>query len=341
MLYTQKTVQKKTLKIIKGVLNMAKKEITITTEELARINEAIERNNAGRTPLDHRIDCVFYVIVKNANPNGDPLADNEPRTDDFGGFITNVCTKNWIRRFLEAFGYKMFISKERIDKGNYSCLETELKDNELIKPLIYKCKSKDKDGLYDVNLFKRYMCSEFFDVRAFGSIFPYFNENVSIAGPVTICRATSIDPVYPVATQITKSVAGVESEKAGTDTLGSQKVVPFGVYKFFLSIGGIELEKTGFSREDAEALKNAIVKMFEVNKSNAKPYGSMIVSDLFWFEHDSLFPNINSATVFESVDMKLKDGVDTPGCYEDYLLTISDIGVKPEHYNFRTGWVEE
>lgn len=313
---------------------MPKKKIeTISMENYARINEAIEKNNAGRVPLDHRIDCVFFIQVKNANPNGDPLAENEPRTDDFGGFITNVCIKRWIRNYLEATGQNIFVSKNRIEKNNASCLEEDLKNNEFVKLNIYK--GKEKDGIYDIKLFNKYMCSEFYDVRAFGSVFPYFSGNVSVAGPVTVCRATSVSPVYPISAQITKSVAGVDSDKPGTDTMGYQQVVPYGIYKVFLSIGGIELAKTGFSQEDAELLKNAIINVFDANKSNAKPYGSMRITDLFWFEHDSLFPSINGASVMDAVQMVLKDGVITPGSYDDYRLEVADIGVVPEHYNFR------
>lgn len=313
---------------------MAKKDTkTMSAEDISAINSLIETNVAGRKPLDHRIDCVFYVMVKNANPNGDPLADNEPRTDDVGGFITDVCIKRWLRNMLEATGQKIFVSNNRIEEVDMDNLEVELKNQEPVKKMMAAAKK-----LYDAKLFKRWACSEYLDVRLFGHVFSYFDENVSVAGPVTITEATSVSPVYPQAIQITKSVAGADTDKVGTDTMGMKYVVPFAMYKVFLSIGGIDIAKTGLTHEDAEAVKTALTNLFEVNKSAAKPAGSMVISDIYWFEHNSLFPNINPACVNESINMRLKDGVETPSCYEDYEFDNKYIGVEPEHYNYRTGW---
>src|SRR6266699_2141131 len=56
-------------------------------------------------PLQHKIDFALIFCVKNANPNGDPLNGNRPRTDYSGlGEITDVCIKRKIRdRMVERY----------------------------------------------------------------------------------------------------------------------------------------------------------------------------------------------------------------------------------------------
>ena len=55
--------------------------------------------------LTRKIDFAIIMCVKNANPNGDPLNGNRPRTDYEGlGEITDVCLKRKIRdRLVERY----------------------------------------------------------------------------------------------------------------------------------------------------------------------------------------------------------------------------------------------
>src|SRR5882672_9168621 len=55
--------------------------------------------------LEHKIDFAIIFCVKNANPNGDPLNGNRPRTDYSGlGEVSDVCIKRKIRdRMLERY----------------------------------------------------------------------------------------------------------------------------------------------------------------------------------------------------------------------------------------------
>ncbi|HNQ97182.1 MAG TPA: type I CRISPR-associated protein Cas7, partial [Treponemataceae bacterium] len=55
--------------------------------------------------LSKKIDFAIIMGVKNANPNGDPLNGNRPRTDYEGlGEISDVCLKRKIRdRLVERY----------------------------------------------------------------------------------------------------------------------------------------------------------------------------------------------------------------------------------------------
>ena len=63
--------------------------------------------------------------------------------------------------------------------------------------------------------------------------------------------------------------------------------VNYGVYVFNGSISPQLAEKTGFSAEDAEALHQALIHMFDNDSSAARPAGSMEVLKVYWWEHNS------------------------------------------------------
>ena len=58
----------------------------------------------------NKIDFTVLVMVKNANPNGDPLNGNRPReTYDGYGEISDVCIKRKIRNRLQDMGGTYFL----------------------------------------------------------------------------------------------------------------------------------------------------------------------------------------------------------------------------------------
>lgn len=63
--------------------------------------------------LQNKIDFAVILRVKNANPNGDPLNGNRPRTDYSGvGEITDVAIKRKIRDRLLEKGYAIFVQSD-------------------------------------------------------------------------------------------------------------------------------------------------------------------------------------------------------------------------------------
>ena len=83
--------------------------------------------------LDRKIDFVMFVSVKNANPNGDPLNGNIPRTDYDGfGEISDVCIKRKVRNRMQDLGEPIFVqSNDRLDDG-FTSLESRF-ENEFDK----------------------------------------------------------------------------------------------------------------------------------------------------------------------------------------------------------------
>jgi CRISPR-associated protein Csd2 len=257
--------------------------------------------------LSNKIDFAVILRVNHANPNGDPLNGNRPRTDYNGlGEISDVCLKRKLRDRLQESGAAIFVQSEDRKKDEF----TSLKDR------AQKVLGKAFGG----SEMAAKACELWFDVRAFGQLFPYKNESkgkgkkkqdtdeesegqggpvsIPVRGPVTVQSAFSIAPVDVTSTQITKSVSGEgDGTKRGSDTMGMKHRVDNAVYVFFGSMNPQLAERTGFSDADAEAIKAQLPKLFENDASSARPEGTMRVLKVFWWKHSSKPGQYSSARV--------------------------------------------
>lgn len=273
--------------------------------------------------LQNKIDFAVIISATDANPNGDPLNGNRPRENSEGlGEISDVCIKRKIRNRLQDMGERIFVqSDDRCDDGCDSLRARAEKCEELKK--ISSGKNTNRDE------FARIACEQWIDVRAFGQVFAFKGDSVSVGvrGPVSISIAKSISPVDIISMQITKSVNS-EKDKAGkaSDTMGTKNRVEFGLYVFKGSINCQLAEKTGFSEEDAEKIKQALATLFENDCSSARPDGSMQVCRGYWWKHDCKYPSISSAKVHNSLKITEKAGLDhRPHSFEDYDIVLEKV----------------
>ena len=281
--------------------------------------------------LKNKIDFALVVSATNANPNGDPLNGNRPR-ENFDGYgeISNVCIKRKIRNRLQDMGEKVFVqSDDRCDDGCTS-LKNRAESCEALKK-ISSGKNTDSDT------YAKTACEEWIDVRSFGQVFAFKGDSVSVGvrGPVSIHPAVSVSPVDIISTQITKSVNGEETKGGkSSDTMGMKHRVEFGLYVIKGSINCQLAEKTGFSEEDAEKIKNALMTLFDNDSSSARPEGSMEVCRLYWWKHDSKTPAVSTAKIHRSVKITEKDAEKKPVCFDDYEITLENVGgPEPEVYD--------
>ncbi|MDR3736141.1 MAG: type I-C CRISPR-associated protein Cas7/Csd2 [Acidobacteriaceae bacterium] len=256
--------------------------------------------------LSQKIDFAVILRVNHANPNGDPLNGNRPRTDYNGlGEISDVCLKRKLRDRLQESGAAIFVQSDDRKNDEY----TSLKDR------AQKVLGKAFGG----SEMAAKACEIWFDVRAFGQLFPYKNESkgkgkkqdgdeesegqggsvsIPVRGPVTVQSAFSVAPVDVTSTQITKSVSGEgDGTKRGSDTMGMKHRVDNAVYVFFGSMNPQLAERTGFSDADAEAIKAQLPRLFENDASSARPEGTMRVLKVFWWKHSSKPGQYSSARV--------------------------------------------
>lgn len=280
--------------------------------------------------LQNKIDFALIITATNANPNGDPLNGNRPRQDiDGHGEISDVCIKRKLRNRLQDMGEKIFVqSDDRCDDGIGS-LHDRVKANKTLTDLS-KGKSTNRDE------FAKAACAEWIDVRSFGQVFAFKDDAVSVGvrGPVSIQQAVSVSPVDVISMQITKSVNS-ESGKEGkaSDTMGTKHRVAFGLYVVNGSINCQLAEKTGFTEEDAEKIKQALLTLFENDSSSARPDGSMEVCRLYWWKHSCKTPKYSSAKVHRLLSVKLKDDVKRPASIDDYDIVLNSLdGLDVEKY---------
>jgi len=276
------------------------------------------------TTLSHKIDFAIIFSVKHANPNGDPLNGNRPRTDYDGfGEITDVCLKRKIRDRLQTEKHQIFVqSDEKKTDGMPS-----LKARAEAKPPIGLGKEAFNPREHTKDETAALACDKWLDVRAFGQVFAFGKEadaagiSIAIRGPVTIQSAFSVEPVSITSTQITKSVNGEgDGTKKGSDTMGMKHRVDNAIYVAYGAMTPQLADKTGFSDTDAEAIKTILPKLFEGDASSARPEGSMAVRKVIWWQHNSKAGQYSSAKVHATLKVK-PDG--------DYDLTQFE-GLKPE-----------
>ena len=283
------------------------------------------------TTLKGKIDFALLVSATDANPNGDPLNGNRPRKNYEGyGEISDVCIKRKIRNRFQDMGQKIFVqSDDRSDDG-YTSLKERAEGCEELNNEIKKKKKADREH------FAQIACQEWLDVRTFGQVFAFKGDEVSVGirGPVSIHQAVSLSPVDVVSMQITKSVnseAGKDSK--ASDTMGTKHRIGFGLYLVKGSVNVQLAEKTGFSQEDAELLKEALKTLFENDASSARPEGSMEVCRLYWWQHEEKTPSVSTAQIHRSIKIEALE--DRPKSFKDYSIKLEELNcVKPEVYEF-------
>lgn len=281
------------------------------------------------TELKNKIDFMVLVKVAMANSNGDPLNGNRPRIDYNGyGEMSDVCIKRKIRNRMQDLGESVFVqSEERADDGYNSLSERA---------------NAALSGIKDKEEYARAACQKWIDVRSFGQVFAFKSKSkgdgvsVGVRGPVSIHQAVSVDPIEIQSMQITKSVNGEPAEGKGSDTMGMKHFVRFGLYVVKGSVNVQLAEKTGFSNEDADILKQCLLSLFENDASSARPDGSMEVCKLYWWQHNCKEGQYSSAKVHRSVKVTLKTGVEVPNDVGDYDITVTELeGLKVEVFDGR------
>lgn len=262
--------------------------------------------------LMKKIDFVLFVSVRQANPNGDPLLGNMPRTDYEGyGEISDVCIKRKIRNRLQDMGHEIFVqANDRID-DTYASLEDRFK-------AYFTTKQSDEEVAAAA-------CQRWIDVRSFGQVMTFQKRALGIRGPVSVSLGKSLSPVDVITMQLTRSTNGMASEsgKRSADTMGTKHFVDFGVYKITGSMNCYFAQRTGFSDEDAQLIRQALLSLFENDMSSARPEGSMAVEKLYWFVHPNALGIASSAKIHQLVQAQAPAD-DKVHDFSDYVVSVDE-----------------
>jgi len=310
------------------------------------------------SPIAHRYEFLFLFDCENGNPNGDPDAGNAPRIDpeDMHGLVSDVALKRRIRNYVQIargnqMPYAIFV--EHATNLNTRIVRAH-EETEGGFQAGKKGAGKDK-----VELARKWMCERFYDVRTFGAVMSTGPNAGQVRGPVQLAFARSIDPVLPLDVSITRMAVAedVRGAKSSADytkweagqpedklrTMGRKALIPYGLYlaKGFVSAhlarardeGG-----TGFTDDDLELLWEAILNMFEHDRSASK--GLMSVRPpIYVFKHvgtdsdhaqrarQAILGCAPAHKLFDLIEVHKKPGIESPRSFADYEVSVQKDGV--------------
>lgn len=315
-----------------------------------------------REPIRNRYEFLFLFDCENGNPNGDPDAGNAPRIDPQTrlGLVSDVAIKRRIRNYVQlARGNEM---PNAIFVEHATNLNTKIalghEETGGMPPWDAK-KKRWKTTREKAEAAGRWLCDNFFDVRTFGAVLSTGPNAGQVRGPVQIAFARSLDPVLPLDLSITRmAVADNEIKGAGVGsaefkrweseqpedelrTMGRKTLIPYGLYIGRGFISAHLAEKTGFSEDDVALLWEAILGMYDHDRSASK--GMMSVrSPLFVFKHVGTDPNPEQRLrqamlgcapahrLLEGVvEITKKAGVREPRSFGDYDVVVHEDRVPP------------
>lgn len=293
--------------------------------------------------IKNRYEFMVLFDCENGNPNGDPDAGNAPRIDPevMHGLVSDVALKRRVRNYVQmARG-----------NGPPNAIFIEHATN-LNRPIV--CSHEEtpggvsldkKAGKDKVARARAWMCENFYDVRTFGAVMSTGPNAGQVRGPVQFSFARSVDPVLPLDISITRMAVAeeVKGAKSSEDylkwekeqpedqlrTMGRKALIPYGLYVAKGFISAHLAKDTKFSEEDLSLLWEALLKMYDHDRSASK--GVMSVQEpIFIFQHVGTDTNEQQRLqqaklgcapahkLFDLIVIKKKEGVESPRSFQDY-----------------------
>jgi CRISPR-associated protein Csd2 len=295
--------------------------------------------------IKSRYDLVYYFEITDGNPNGDPDAGNLPRIDPetLQGLVTDVCLKRKIRNFVglthgEQPPYEIYVKEKAVlnqqHERAYAAEKIDLDPK--------KRASKSKDKAEEDHRLTRWMCNNFFDIRAFGAVMTTKSNCGQVRGPIQFGLARSLHPILMQEHALTRCAVTTEEEakeqKGDNRTMGRKFTVPYGLYRVHGYINANLASGpngTGFSEDDLALFKRALDQMFESDRSAAR--ANMRPVACVAFRHESPLGNARADLLFKRVQCRPQPGVQPlpgaaigdgegrpPRSSADYELTIDE-----------------
>ena len=279
------------------------------------------------TALKNRYDFVLLFDVKDGNPNGDPDAGNLPRVDaeTGSGLVTDVCLKRKVRNYVaivrgETPPYEIYVKEKAVLNRQHVRAYIGIGAAELLSS-----EDKKRKGGEKVDEARDWMCRNFFDVRTFGAVMGLGINCGQVRGPVQLTFGRSVDPIVSLEHSITRVAVATEAEaeKQGGDnrTMGRKFTVPYGLYVTHGFVSAHLAAQTGFSEEDLQLFWEALVNMFDHDRSAAR--GEMSTRGLYIFKHDSQLGNAPAHSLLGRIKPRLNEGVLAPRDWEDYHIEVN------------------
>jgi CRISPR-associated protein Csd2 len=302
-------------------------------------------SNMQKTTLNNRHDFLFLFEVANGNPNGDPDAGNTPRLNPNTnkGIVTDVCLKRKVRNFVELL-QKVQNTKAKEFANNYNLLIRQGAVIEEAQEIAEKAATEkgnpaQLEGNEPAEKAKNWLCRQYYDVRTFGGVLSTGKGVMKgsafgqIRGPVQFTFAQSLHPITPLEITITRCAITAKKDAGEKEsTMGRKHIVPYALYAARGYVSPAFAANTGFTQTDLDILFDALLHMFEQDRSSAR--GEMIVRGLYDFEHVGTQPDTNpeqntreaqlgcahAHELFNGIKIRLRDGKEIPESFDDYVI---------------------
>jgi len=263
-----------------------------------------------------RYDFVFLFDVQDGNPNGDPDAGNLPRFDaETGmGLVTDVCLKRKVRNYVQFSGQDIFIKEKAV-------LNTLIEESHQQNEVKNKIKGEKTEAA------RKWMCTKYYDIRTFGAVMSTGANAGQVRGPIQLTFARSVEPVVVLEHSITRMAVATEAEaekqRGDNRTMGRKFTVPYGLYRAHGFVSANLASLTGFSEEDLNLFWEALLNMFEHDRSAAR--GLMSTRGLYVFEHSTALGNAPANQLFERINVKRKESSEGPArAFKDYEVLVDE-----------------
>ena len=213
---------------------------------------------------------------------------------------------------------------------------------------------KKKASKSQVEQARQWMCRHFYDVRTFGAVMSTGANAGQVRGPVQIAFARSLDPVLPLDLSVTRmAVAEDDKGKLRTSqqlkqwedeqpedklrTIGRKSLIPYGLFLGRGFISAHLARQTEFSQDDLDLLWEALLGMFEHDRSASK--GFMALRKLWVFKHvgndsdsgqrarQAMLGCAPAHELFELILIESKTNGDAPRSFSDYEVSIDEASV--------------
>jgi CRISPR-associated protein Csd2 len=274
------------------------------------------------TKLNNRYEFTILFDVKNGNPNGDPDAGNMPRIDpETGhGIVTDVCLKRKVRNYIEltkqqSEGFRIYVTEGAVLNEKHKLAYKAITETETDK--VKELKPKDKAQAEELT---QWMCENFFDIRTFGAVMTTKVNCGQVRGPVQFTFARSVEPIFAQEVTITRQAVTQEGQDKDRE-MGRKHIVPYGLYRMDGFVSAPLAERTMFTQEDLELLWEALIQMFEHDRSASR--GQMAVRELIIFEHSNKLGQAPAHKLFERIEVK-KIGEGPARSIQDYAVNINE-----------------
>jgi CRISPR-associated protein Csd2 len=302
-------------------------------------------------PIQNRYEFLFLFDCENGNPNGDPDLGNAPRLDPetMLGLVSDVAIKRRVRNYVQLARGNQMPNAIFIEHATNLNRQIARAHEETGGAGDSKDPKKKGASKARVEAAKNWMCQNFFDVRAFGAVMSTGANAGQVRGPVQIAFARSLDRVLSLDISITR-MAVAENVKGVTTseeiarweadqpedqlrTMGRKALIPYGLYVGRGFISAHLAQQTGFSDDDLALLWEALLNMYEHDRSASK--GLMTVQrPLYVFRHDGTDSDAEQRRreamlgcapaheLFDLIEVKKRAGVEAPRSFGDYEVTV-------------------